>query len=136
MHWLKQDKELPQKLFDERSGILNWALEGCKLWQKEKLRPPLAVKEATSDYRGEMDSIAIFISECCVISTEEKVTNKALFEGYKKWAELNNEKLLSKKQFSLKMQEKGVEKNRINSGIQWQGIGLDKFKMGVINDSC
>ena len=37
------------------SAILNWALEGLRLWQTEGLHPPSAVRVATQGYRTEMD---------------------------------------------------------------------------------
>ena len=36
-------------------GILNWALEGCLKWGEEGLGLPPAVREATAEYRTEMD---------------------------------------------------------------------------------
>ncbi|MCI5644408.1 MULTISPECIES: hypothetical protein [Treponema] len=33
----QRDKELPQKLLAENSGILNWLLQGYASWKKEGL---------------------------------------------------------------------------------------------------
>ena len=51
----KQDKELPNKLRQEFSGILNWAIAGCLQWQAQGLNPPQDVMEATHEYQAEMD---------------------------------------------------------------------------------
>ena len=42
----KVDKNLIQKLERELPAILNWAVEGCLLWQKEGLEPPESVQKA------------------------------------------------------------------------------------------
>ena len=54
------------KLRAELSGILNWALEGCREWQKKGLQPPAGVVNATASYQAEMDVIGQFISDRCV----------------------------------------------------------------------
>ena len=48
----------------EIDGILNWALEGLKLWQKEGLEMPETMKLATTDYRCEMDIMQKFLDDC------------------------------------------------------------------------
>src|SRR5262249_51948077 len=60
----EQDKRLPEKLQAELPGILRWTVESCLAWQQEGLEPPAAVKQATEDYRAEMDVIAAFIQKC------------------------------------------------------------------------
>ena len=39
----EQDRQLPEKLKDEWTGILKWAVEGCLKWQQEELGLPKAV---------------------------------------------------------------------------------------------
>ena len=56
----EQDKTLGNKLLSELPGILNWALEGCRLWQAEGLTAPAAVQAATQEYREEMDVLGDF----------------------------------------------------------------------------
>ena len=58
----KPDRKLPKKLEGELPGILNWALRGCRYWiQEGGLITPTAVKEATVNYRQEMNSIGAFL---------------------------------------------------------------------------
>ncbi|HHU73383.1 MAG TPA: DNA primase, partial [Clostridiales bacterium] len=66
----KRDPNLKDYLRErEINGILNWALEGLKLWQKEGLEMPETMKSATMDYRSEMDVMQKFLNEC----TKEKL---------------------------------------------------------------
>ncbi|MDR1802840.1 MAG: hypothetical protein LBQ94_04480 [Treponema sp.] len=62
----KQDRYLEQKLKEEKSGILNWLIEGVLRWRKEGLNTPPVVLNATDEYRGEMDVIGNFIRKRCV----------------------------------------------------------------------
>ena len=61
-----RDNTLNDTLRKEASGILNWALEGCRLWQHEGLEPPMDVKAATETYRIDNDLIADWLEERCV----------------------------------------------------------------------
>ena len=75
----------------EISGILNWALEGWKDYRKNGLQVPAAVKDATSEYKSESDTLAAFISEKCVVNAVAKVHTTKLFQSFKEWAKENNE---------------------------------------------
>ncbi len=46
-----RDKELPDKLKAEKSGILNWLVEGVLAWLAGGLVAPAAVRQAIEDYR-------------------------------------------------------------------------------------
>lgn len=56
----KRDKSLSTKLLQERDGILAWALEGCLAWQRDGLKPPKCVVDATDEYFDEEDTIGEF----------------------------------------------------------------------------
>lgn len=54
----QRDKELPQKLLAENSGILNWLLQGYASWKKEGLlEEPPVMKNANEMYRMDMDTV-------------------------------------------------------------------------------
>ena len=46
---VNDDPCLGEKLCQEAPGILNWAIEGCLLWQSEGLRPPEIVQSAVTN---------------------------------------------------------------------------------------
>jgi putative DNA primase/helicase len=125
----EQDKKLPEKLRKERAGILRWAVEGCLEWQREGLQAPDEVRKATRDYRAEMDVIAAFIDEECVVAEHATATAKALYAAYKTWCEDNGEKPESQRSFGGRLRERGYESGRITTGarkgaIEWYGIAL------------
>ena len=63
----KEEREPMEGLIEgflaEGSGILNWLLEGCLLWQTNRLAEPPVVRAATQEYRDEMDALLEFIED-------------------------------------------------------------------------
>lgn len=56
-----QDKGLSEKLAEERSGILNWMLEGLQMYLTERhLKPCAESIKATEEYREDSDKIGQF----------------------------------------------------------------------------
>jgi putative DNA primase/helicase len=62
------DPDLLCKLTAEWPGILNWAIQGCLKWQKERLGEPLAVQNASAKWRNDVDHVRRFVD--VLISTE------------------------------------------------------------------
>jgi putative DNA primase/helicase len=122
----ERDPELMQKLRAEREGILNWMVDGCLLWQKERLGEPEAVRIATGEYQEEMDDIGTFIQECCVRDSAgvSRIASADLYRAYMSWCEKNSERPYSQRMFAIHVQNAGIEKNRTKKGRYWMGIGL------------
>lgn len=112
----KVDRDLSYKLKRELPGIMKWAVEGCIMWQKERLKPPASVLEATKEYRGEMDIMNSFI-ECCIDEVRgHREKAAAVFRAYIKWAKENNEWEMSNTRFGKEM-GKRFERERGTGGI-------------------
>jgi len=120
----QQDKHLLEKLSAELPGILNWAIEGCLEWQHTGLGTPEEVKNATQDYRHEMDTLGDWISDCCVVAAGTKTTAADLYKSYVEWSESQGEKTISQKMLGTKLKERGFESKSDGSTRWWQGIGL------------
>jgi putative DNA primase/helicase len=121
----EQDKDLALKLQGELPGILAWAVKGCIEWQRQGLSPAAEVVGATSVYRSEMDALAGFLDDCCVIEEGAYVTIAALYKAYSAWCDESREKALTKRQLSARMIERQFTKRRGNGGKwQWRGVGL------------
>jgi len=50
---------------EQLQGILAWGVEGCRLWQKEGLKPPASVTATTEQYFSDMDLYQKFVEENC-----------------------------------------------------------------------
>jgi putative DNA primase/helicase len=120
------DPDLGQKLLQELPGILNWAIEGCLVWQKEGLGLPAEVAEATEAYRNEMDVLGDFFDECCILNPLARVTKRDFYEAYVQWAERSRETVLSQRKIGMMMMERGFTEVRLGAKSEryWQGVGL------------
>lgn len=120
----RQDKDLPKKLKVEAAAILNWALEGLRQWQKVGLDEPETVTDATSEYRADQDVLQHFIDARCKAAVGERVKGSSLYSSYKLWAELAGEFIMSERDFSNAMSDRGYSRYRTSSERGWEGIAL------------
>lgn len=68
----KVDKQLSDKLWAERSGILNWLIAGLTEYlELGGLNPPEEVRAATQEYREESDLIGSFVRAALEITRDE-----------------------------------------------------------------
>jgi len=119
-----QDKGLGEKLKGERAGILAWSVRGCLDWQKNGLGNPDAVRQATAEYRGEMDVIGAFVAECCIENDRFTAKASTVYAAYSKWCQANGEYAVNQRRFGLAITERGIERYT-NNGIWYRGLGLD-----------
>jgi putative DNA primase/helicase len=121
----EQDRDLPEKLKAEASGILNWCLIGLSDWQATGLQVPAEVRAATSDYKRDMDVIGQFIDEQCTLSPAHEAFAKELYAAYKKWCEENNEYILTQRRFGDHLTERGIGSRKGTGGYMVRtGIAL------------
>lgn len=116
----KVDKSLKDKLKAEYIGILNWAVEGFLLWDKEGLEQPSIVRQAVSDYKTEMDVIAAFLDECTRLGPGEIRAND-LYQAYREWAEENGHYKWSSQRFG---REVGKRFNKVKDMYGYKYLGL------------
>lgn len=122
----ERDPYLTQRLAAEGAGILGWAIEGYQMFKQFGLQEPATVSGATSEYRAEMDLLAAFLNECCIVRHTAMVAAGALYAVYKTWAEENGERPITQRMFSLRLQERGYDTERRGAGSKphWIGLGL------------
>ena len=118
------DPYLPDKLRSELSGILNWALEGCRKWQQEGISTPKEVKDATQEYRAEMDSLQQFLNDCCTTGENLSVTSAELYRAYRTWCVDNGERQMTQARLGKCLKERGYASSRDSRARGWQGLGL------------
>lgn len=153
------DRTIGDKLKLEASGILNWLLEGLRIWRREGLGYPKVIKEATENYLSSIDIIGNFINDCCVLNIDDlKLTSSVpniselkgarfkskceanlLYNVYSQWAELNGVIKMGSPSLKYTFEERGIHQKRFSSGNYYIGIELqknvfDKFKNKQNND--
>lgn len=96
----------------ERSGILNWLLEGLNIYMREGLIAPKEVTMATAAYREEMDSVQSFVDDCVKSEDGSFVTARAAYELYVAWCNANVIRPWRESNFAKAMLAKGFEKQK------------------------
>jgi len=123
----RKDLNLKSKLRQELPAIFSWMVEGCLLWQREGLKIPQAIINATRDYKGEMDVIGSFLETCCMQGTGEE-TGRDLFQTYVTWAKENNEYEMSSRKFGTEMMTR-FESRKSNGEKLYKGVSiLDSYR--------
>jgi len=121
----------------ELSGILNWVIEGCLAWQTEGLGIPNEVREATSDYREEMDLLGSFMSERCILNPGHETPASELYAHYKAWCQANDEEPVTSNLFGRLLTERGLSKRKETTGAKrviYKGIGLNSMVEECLHD--
>lgn len=119
----KVDKDLGDKLLQEGGEILQWAIDGCLMWQEDGLQIPDKVVEASKTYRNEMDPLGQFIQDRCELGDDFEERGGSLFEEYKDWADETINHKMNKNMFGQKMKEKFTYKRK-SDGIRYEGLKL------------
>jgi putative DNA primase/helicase len=119
--------DLPDKLKAEWPGILNWVVQGCLLWRRDGLGVPATVVAANQAYRSDMDTLAPFLDDCCVLGLEQEVRSRDLYATYSVWCSQNGEKELSQRELTSRLLDRGdITKKRLGHGGDrgLNGVGL------------
>ena len=86
----QQDRHLLENLRSELPGILNWAIKGCRDWQKMGLATPKVVADAVDGYRQEMDIIGQWVEDERFEKGPRFETKAGeAYQSYKFWCERN-----------------------------------------------
>ncbi len=111
-------------LLPELPGILNWALDGLKEYQREGLKPPQVVMDATGEYRKDMDIIGNWIDERCELNPAAETATSLLHADYKEWTSHSVGFAMSAIAFGRELSERGFEKKKVNRAKGFRGIKL------------
>ncbi|MSE19763.1 DNA primase [Lactobacillus parabuchneri] len=95
----KKDIHLKDKLMREKSGILNWAVDGALMWQREGLKPPAIVQAENNEYREEMDTVGQFLSEVADFGGSYRSSFTDIAETWDTWEKIHGS---------------GMSKNKLN----------------------
>jgi putative DNA primase/helicase len=119
------------KLMPELPGILNWMLEGLKVYQREGLNPPKAVCDATDRYKADMDLLAQWLADRCILDRDSPAGGpqsetllKELTADFNVWARDDLRRPWPNATLSEKLSELGLEIRRTTPGMAVSGIKL------------
>ena len=94
-----RDPRFLERLRGEWPRILNWMIEGCMIWQREGLKRPPSMLDATSEYLADEDTFGQFIGECCERGPSKFDLVSVLWKKYAEWCEKQGEKPVGRKAF-------------------------------------
>jgi putative DNA primase/helicase len=121
----ERDLRLGEKLKAEWPSILGWAIRGCLEWQKDGLRPPKCVLDATEEYLSTQDRIGLWLDERCTMNPSNTAGSSSSFQDYKAWCESMNEQAGSQRTFSQELlAREGITKQHTMAGTQFCGFCL------------
>ena len=117
---LNLDKEIKK----EASGILAWLVRGCLMWQRDGLKPPAAITEATEKYRQDEDMLADWIDECCIREPGAKDKAAKLYTSFVAWYHANIGKKEPTGTWFGKQLSKKFDKHKSEGCVMYHGIAL------------
>ena len=83
----EQDRGL-KALFAEpetQSAILNWLLEGFRLYREDALRQPGTVKDAIAEYYHDSDKMRRFVEDMLIEDASAEVRTSEVYDAYRQW---------------------------------------------------
>lgn len=107
----ERDLTLKDKLKSDRekSGILNWMLEGYRrVLASGKLPMPEAVRNENVQYREENDKVLQFVNEEMEESPGSSMTGPVFFERFVRWCERNKYPSMGRQTVYRMLREKGI----------------------------
>lgn len=124
----REDKHLEAKLKLELPGILNWALEGLKMWRAEGLGDiPASVREATEKYKKDSDTIGQWLELRADQEPYKDVLSSIAYQDYREWCNDNGFYALGNRSFKSSLEERGFTSSRRGKGIRWLGFALKSY---------
>ncbi len=131
----KRDPDLPEKLYQESSGIMRWMIDGVIQYNEIGLNPPKSVIDATESYFEDEDSLQQWISDKCEIGNKCWENPTALFNSWRAYATDANLRCGDNKGFKSKLEAAGYRHARTGQrGRHFEGIKLkpsyDEAKWG------
>ena len=124
----QRDRDLPAKLRAEASGILNWMLDGLRLWLEGGLQIPEAVRAATAAYKTESDPLGQFLEMATLRKAGAHVQAKQFYTAYTHWCRENAVEPLSMTAVGRKLGDRGIEKERVGVVFYKDLELLEEFK--------
>ncbi len=123
----EKDIHFADKLMNELQGIAAWIIEGCLKWQKEGIKPPEKILQATTEFHDDSDKFSELFNNLFIKDIQAVTPFIILYTVYEAWA--NNEKIhiMTKNAFSRVISDRGFKSKiaRFQDGRQFKGfIGI------------
>jgi len=120
----EQDKTLKAQLRTPQalSGVLNWMLEGLRLYRAEGLEPPQSIRAEILAYQHDSDKIGQFMEECAEEVSGACAQMSTAYNAYQDWCRANGFMGESIRTFGLSIRSKGYRVDHRKTGKYLVGI--------------
>lgn len=116
---------------ENMKAILNWLVQGAKIWYERGLEPPQFVKAMTEEYRHESDPLTPFFEQACVLTEKAKADGTDLWSAYVEFCNQNgidDAWRISQKAFFMALRKRFKASERRNESRSkvavFHGVGL------------
>ncbi|GEM_PF-2438224 len=99
---------LAAELLEEKSGILNWMLEGARRVNANGFTYTTNQDEMAKRYIERSEPVVQFLEACCVEDFDGFVASSELFTEYNKWARANKKKRMGSREFTNAMKNQSI----------------------------
>ena len=103
-------------------GILNWLMQGCRIWQKNSLQIPVEVQKQVDQYKSSMDLLGQWLQDCCIHEPEGQCRARAAYESFANWCKRGGHNAISEVKFAQKMAERGYKSESNRNGKVYLGL--------------
>lgn len=130
-HFNAEERDTGLKSFfrqeENKSGILNWMIEGYYLLQTQSLTIPNKMTQAVTEYREESDVFGTFLSETICEAVGCRLSTSTLYNKYKNWCDDNGYHALNSKNFVGELRKRYTIKRNGTRGNEVLDIDLMPF---------
>jgi phage/plasmid-associated DNA primase len=115
----KRDPNIKLKLQTDtavQQAVLAWIVEGCRGWQANGLSVPDLVTDATTQYRTEMNPLAEFVADKCVLKPGTEAFAQDAWDEYVGWCALEGGQPVARNKFAIYLGYYGVDMTRVGNG--------------------
>jgi putative DNA primase/helicase len=124
----EQDQDLEQKLLQERDGIFEWMLEGVRMYLRDGIVLSPRMKFELSTYREDSDLLGEFLADSTVRNPQATIEQRSLYASYGTWCQDAGVRPLSKKSFTQRLKERGIQANHSGGTRRYVGIEFVKVE--------
>ena len=117
----KPDRKLEEKLREEWSAILTWAVQGVGAWRElGELGRPAAVERYGQAYLADNDLLGQFLEERCQEGPEMMHATGELYQSYRAWAEGQGLRPMSARTFGQRLSDRGYPAHKGTGGRRYR----------------
>jgi putative DNA primase/helicase len=120
-----RDPQFREKMLTpELSGILNWAIDGLKAYNRVGLNAPQAVASATAEYHHDMDIVGLWLEDHCERDPGAVEKSAVLYFDYEKWSKEQVGFAKSAISFGRELVDRGFERTKLKGDRAFRGLKL------------